>query len=154
MGPTDNKMARALLPAIVAMACLLATAIAVNAVVALAHATPRVGDIVAFAPSAIEPEGETRSLLVHRQGQPDCVLDLKDIRHSGGSVVVENEVRGKTSGFRVHWAGDRTSAGTGDCGNDAELIVDQRDLDMLALSAGGYGVDPKSVPIFTSDVTD
>jgi hypothetical protein len=154
MGPTDNKIARVLLPALVAVACVLATTIGVRAIVAIAHATPHVGDIVAFVPLSTEPEGETTHLLVRRPDRSDCVLDLKIIRRSGGSLVVENEIPGQTAAFHVHWAGDRTSEGTGNCGNDADLIVDRRDLDILALSAGGYGVDLKSVPIFISDVTN
>jgi hypothetical protein len=154
MGPTDNKMARVLLPALVAVACGLATTIGVRAIVAIAQATPHVGDIVAFVPLSEEPEGETAHLLVHRSDRSDCVLDLKIIRHSGGSLVVENEIPGQSTAFHVHWAGDRTSEGRGNCGSDADLIVNHHDLDILALSAGGYGVGFKSVPIFASDITN
>ena len=49
MRETDDGMARALLPAVVATACALAASAVVYATVALTHAKPHVGDIVAFA---------------------------------------------------------------------------------------------------------
>jgi hypothetical protein len=142
-------------PAIVAVACVLATAIAVNAIVALARASPHIGDIVAFVPSSEPQSDETTRLAVHRQNRSECVLDLDVLRRSGGSMIIETESTSEPGGgFGVHWAGLRTSEGPGDCGAGADLTVDHRDLDILALSAGGYGVGRKRLPILTGDISN
>jgi hypothetical protein len=52
--------------------------------------------------------------------------------------------------FRVHWAGQRTSSDTGNCGDHADLILDGMELDLLALSAGGYGTDQKRMPFLVN----
>lgn len=151
MSMPDRNAARAMPPAIIAAACLLTVCIAVNAVAGLASATPRVGDIVAFIPSPIEPmDGDIR-LLVRRLDQFGCVLDLGVLRQSGGSLVVETKIGGNDAGgFGVHWAGPRTSADSSNCGSDADLIVDHRDLDILAVAADGYGMGFKPATILTA----
>jgi hypothetical protein len=154
MSTLHQKAARAMAPAIVTVACVLAIAVAANAIVAFARATPHVGDIVAFTPTDAVLDEESMRLIVHRMGRSDCVLDLGVVRRAGGSIIVETEPVGQAGGFRVHWAGRRTSNDTGDCGGDAELTVAQRDLDTLALSAGGYGVGPKRMPIITGDISN
>jgi hypothetical protein len=154
MYPPKRNTARAMRPAIVAAACLLTAAVAVNAIVALTHASPHLGDIVAFAPSATVPSGDGTRLVVRRKGQTDCVLDLAVLRRSGGSLVVDTEIVGDTGGFGAHWAGPRTSDAVGNCGGDAELLVDHTDLDILAMSAGGYGIGPKRMPINTGDASN
>ena len=151
--PTIAKKAvRAIAPTIVAAACVLGVLFVVNKIVDLARGTPHVGDILAFVPSTTEPGESGTRLLVHRRNQFGCVLDLNVIRRSGGSLIVETEAGGGAGNFRVHWAGDRTSAGTENCGIDADLIVDRSDLNILALSAGGYGVAPKPMPVLTGDI--
>ena len=148
-----NEMAvRALRPAIIVTACVLVAIIAMHKVTELARATPRVGDILAFVPSPVVPSDEDTNLLVDRQDQFGCVLDLNVLRRSGGSLIVETEIGGDARNFRVHWAGSRTSDNTANCGGNADLIIDRRDLDILALSAGGYGVGRKRMPVFTGDV--
>jgi hypothetical protein len=148
----DKHAARALLPAIVVTACGLAAIISVSTIADLEHASPHPGDILAFTPSAtIAPADQNTRLLVHRQDRYGCVLDLDVLRQSGGSLIVETEIGGDGRNFRVHWAGARTSADTGNCGSDADLIVDRHDLDVVALSAGGYGVGRKRMPIIISD---
>jgi hypothetical protein len=148
-----NKIAaRALRPMIVVVTCLVIAGGAVIRVVQSVRITPHVGDILAFVPSPVVSADDDARLLVHRQNQFGCVLDLSVLRHSGGSLIVETEIGGGASNFRVHWAGQRTSADTGNCGSDADLVVDRRELNVLALSAGGYGVGSKRVPIFTGGV--
>ena len=55
----------------------------------------------------------------------------------GGSLVVESLAE---DGYRVHWAGIRTSRGSGDCGAARDLLISRPDLDQLASAAGGFGV--------------
>jgi hypothetical protein len=139
MSSLKHNAIRAMRPAIVAVGCMLATAIAVNAIVTMVRASPHIGDIVAFAPSAEAQSDETTRLVVHRQNLSEC-------------VIIETESAAQPGGFAVHWAGARTSEDARNCGGDADLTVDHRDLDILALSAGGYGVGRKRLPILTGDV--
>ncbi len=115
----------------------------------MAHVRPHVGDIVSFAPSTDQQTGESIRLIVHRSGQFGCVLDLAVLRRSGGSLVVESQVA-EAGSFRVHWAGERTSSDTANCGPDADLILDGQEMDLLAAGAGGYGAEPKRLPTFTN----
>jgi hypothetical protein len=87
-----------------------------------------------------------------RQDQFGCVLDLSVLRRSGGNLVVETEIGGNARNFGVHWAGGCTSDNTANCGGNVDLIIDRRDLDILALSAGGYGIGRKRMPLPTGDV--
>ncbi len=45
--------------------------------------------------------------------------------------------------YRVHWAGLRTSSGSGDCGKAADLVLSRTDLQKLANTAGGFGIGPR-----------
>jgi hypothetical protein len=148
-----NEMAvRALRPAIVVTACALVAIIALHKITERMRASPRVGDILAFAPSAVAPNGDDTRLLVDRPDRFGCVLDLNVLRRTGGSLIVETEIGGDARHFRVHWAGGRTSGDTANCGGTADLIIDRSDLDILALTAGGFGVGPTPMPVFTSDI--
>jgi hypothetical protein len=146
----NEKLSRALVPPVVGAVCVLGLVTTVNVVSKLTH---HLGDIVAFTASKRIPAGESTRLLVHRQNQYGCVLDLNTLRRSGGSLIVENQLgTGRT--FRVHWAGPHSSAGTADCGAQADLIVEKHDLDILALAAGGYGVGRHHTPFSTADLHD
>ena len=154
MSSLNHNAVRAMRPAIVAVGCMLATATAVNAIVTMVRASPHVGDIVAFVPSAEAQSDETTRLVVHRQNRSECVLDLHVLRRSGGSMIVETESAAEQGGFAVHWAGARTSDDARNCGGNVDLAVDHRDLDILALAAGGYGVGRKRLPVLTGDVSN
>jgi hypothetical protein len=152
MRTTNNRAGHAVQTAIAGAAGVLASALALSVILRLAQTTPHVGDIVAFVPSSAARANEGAPLLVHRQDQFGCVLDLNVLRRSGGSLIVEAQAGAGVGGFRVHWAGVRTSDDPGNCGSEAELTVDRLDLDALSLSAGGYGVGPKRSPLFTASM--
>lgn len=143
MRSITTKTARALLQITFAATGVVAVAMGINALLEFIHAVPRVGDIVAFTLTSPQYGDEDTRLIVRRQDQFGCVLDMGVLRDYGGSIVVESQIGSDGKGFRVHWAGDHTSAGASNCGNEAELIVDQHDMDVLALTAGGYGIGPK-----------
>jgi hypothetical protein len=146
------KAARALLPLLVGAITVFAAAFALTVIVRFAQNTPQVGDIVAFVPSTTSPAGEGVRLLVHRPDHSGCLLDLGVVRRSGGSLVVETRLDTEAGSFGVHWAGARTSNDPGDCGGDANLIVDRLDLDILSASAAGYLVGPHPGPVPANDV--
>jgi hypothetical protein len=153
MRTSNKKTARTLGPAIIATTAVVTAALALNILARLAQTTPHVGDIVAFPASTIRSYDDGTRLLVHRQDQFGCVLDLNVLRRSGGSLVLETRFGGEISSFRAHWAGARTSDDPGNCGSDAELVLDRLDLDALALAARGYGIHPAyGAPVFTSDI--
>jgi hypothetical protein len=150
--PAPNQtVARMLIPVMIGAGCMIAALAAVNAIAAMAGLTPNIGDIVSYAPSRDDPRvADGARLIVHRMGQFGCVLDLDILRRSGGSLVVEAQLVDAPGKFRVHWAGERTSADAGNCGEQADLILDRRMLDLLALSAAGYGVGQKRLPVFVN----
>jgi hypothetical protein len=153
MRTSNKKTARNLGPAIIASTAVVTAALALNVLARLVQTTPHVGDIIAFPASAIRFYDDTTRLLVHRQDQFGCVLDLNVLHRSGGSLVLETRLSGEMSSFRTHWAGARTSDDPGNCGSDAELVLDRLDLDILAVAAHGYGIHPThGAPVFTSDI--
>jgi hypothetical protein len=150
MRPTNGTTAHILLPAIVGLGCVLITLGAVNAIAAMTHLSPHIGDIISFSASATQPAQDGTRLIVHRQDQFGCVLDLNVLRQSGGSLVVESQDV-MAGGFSVHWAGERTAADGGNCGDSSDLILDRRELDILALGAGGYGTGLKRLPVVVNE---
>jgi hypothetical protein len=150
MSPTNDVMARILIPTIACLSCIVVAFSAVNAIAAMAQIRPHIGDIVTFTVAADHVTDDATRLIVHRPGQFGCILDLSVLRHSGGSFVIESQVSEATGSFRVHWAGPRTSADTANCGGDTDLILDGQELDILAFSAGGYGAGSKRMPIFVN----
>jgi hypothetical protein len=150
MPPTNDIMARILIPTIACLSCIVLAFSAVNAIAALAHIRPHIGDIVTFAASADQGTEDATRLIVHRPGQFGCILDLSVLRHSGGSFVIESQFTEATGSYRVHWAGPHTSADTANCGGDTDLILDGQELDILALSAGGYGAGSRHLPVIVN----
>jgi hypothetical protein len=146
----NDNTARFLFPAIAGLGCIIVALTAVHAIAAMAHIRPHIGDIVAFTASVDTPTEDGTRLIVHRPNQFGCILDLSVLRQSGGSLVVESQVADTSGSFRVHWAGQRTSADTANCGTHADLVLDGQELDILALSAGGYGAGPKTLPMLVS----
>lgn len=145
MRQRNDTTIRILLPAAMALGFAVLASTAVSAIAAM-HLSPRIGDIVTFTPSQVQPIEDGNRLIVHRPDQFGCVLDLGTLNQSGGSLVVESEIAGSAGSFRVHWAGERTSTDTANCGEDADLILDRQALDLLAVSGGGYGADHKHLP--------
>jgi hypothetical protein len=149
---SNDKIARLLLPVGVGAACSYMLLTAMSGYATLTNAKPHVGDIVSFAASRDEPaEGGTR-LIVHRPGQYDCVLDLNTLRHSGGSLMIEGELTDEAGHYRAHWAGERTTTDSSNCGQSTDLILDAGDLDTIAASAGGYGASKKRLPVAIKEV--
>ena len=68
---------------------------------------------------------------MHRSGQFGCVLDLNVLRQVGGSLIVEAKLGTGQDTWQLHWAGERTSSDTANCGNDAELILNAADVRLL-----------------------
>jgi hypothetical protein len=137
MRTTDKPFQGVQAPAIlVALAAL-----SLSAAAAAARMQPpalQLGDIVAFAPASAPGTTAGGRLLVHRPGQFGCVLDLRVLRRSGGSLVVDGKLTAAgPDTWRLHWAGGRTSRDPADCGPEAELILNAEDIRMLAASGRG-----------------
>lgn len=116
---------------------------------------PALGDMIVFArmpPDRVPPDRGGWTLLV----APDavagralstgpCVFDPNEMASGGGSLIVEGREDTSPPRFRVHWSGQRTARGQGDCGATADLTLNRYDLQRLANAAGGFGVKPASV---------
>ena len=104
---------------------------------------PKVGDIVSFEPlDPISRDMRARLPAMPADGKPNvaCVLDVRTMHASGGSVVIESREPGTGFNYRVHWAGPRSSNDGADCGASADLLLNLEDIEVLAMAAGGYGV--------------
>ena len=57
-------------------------------------------------------------------GQPGvaCVMDVQTIHANGGSVIIEAREPRAAFGYRVHWAGARSSDDGTNCGSTADLL--------------------------------
>jgi hypothetical protein len=107
---------------------------------------PGVGDIIQFDPQGYMPLDIHTQVEAARVDASGCVLDLESIHQRGGSLVVEQRYLGDGSArYRVHWSGQQSANGAGDCGRDADLTLDDTNLDLLAMAAGGWGVGHKHV---------
>ena len=104
---------------------------------------PKVGDIVAFDPlDSISRDMHARLTAMSAGGQSGvaCVLDVRAMHAGGGSMIIEAREPRTSFGYRVHWAGARSSNDGADCGSSADLLVNLEDIEVLAMAAGGYGV--------------
>lgn len=107
---------------------------------------PAVGDIVRFDPQSYLPLDLHTQVTATRADARGCVLDLEALHRNGGSFVVEQ--RSPVSAnprYRVHWAGSRSAEGAADCGREADLMLDDTNLDLLAMAAGGWGIGHKHI---------
>ena len=107
---------------------------------------PKVGDIVSFDPlEAFGRDMRARVEAMPADQQPGiaCVLDVRVMHAVGGSVVIEARNQEAPGGYRVHWAGVRSSDESADCGASADLLVNRDDIEILAMAAGGYGVSAR-----------
>jgi hypothetical protein len=134
-----------------AAAALVAIALADLSVHLADMFSPRLGDIARFSPDW--PADGLSRVVAHGLkrdggGTPGhwraCTLDSAAMASGGGSLVVEAE-EPRFGGFRVHWAGGATSAGTADCGEAADLLVGRRDLMGLIGAAGGDGLEQSAL---------
>jgi len=110
---------------------------------------PRVGDMIVFAPQ--HGDGDTWQLQVATTSVSGrdwkagpCVFDPNEMSADGGSLVIESREEANPPRFQLHWAGQHTAKGAGDCGGSADLTLDRYDLQRLANAAGGFGVKPRA----------
>lgn len=106
---------------------------------------PRNGDIIAFAPVRGDPVAAQPNVVAQRAGRSPaafCILDPRVMLQSGGSLIVEAASFTGGRGYRVHWAGGRTSAANTDCGQSAELQLTLGDVTALTLAADGQADHP------------
>lgn len=104
---------------------------------------PRVGDIVTFDPlDSMSHDMKARISAIPAGERPGvaCVLDVQAMHAGGGSVIIESRQPVTGYGLRVHWAGARSANDSTNCGSSADLLVNQEDIEVLAMAAGGFGV--------------
>lgn len=104
---------------------------------------PKVGDIISFDPLAsMSLDMRARVTAIPAGNAPGvaCALDVRTIHANGGSMIIEGREPRINFGYRVHWAGARSSTDGTDCGSSADLMVNLEDIEVLATAAGGWGV--------------
>ncbi len=106
---------------------------------------PRVGDMIVFVPAA--PDADSWQLTVSTTvvngrdpAAGPCVFDPNEMSVKGGSLIIEAREDASPPRFQLHWAGQRTAKGAGDCGQAADFSLDRTDLQRLANAAGGFGM--------------
>lgn len=143
------------MPALTLVATILITACVGGTFVQhLEQFGPQVGAIVVFKPGTQRMDlwhisastggnvsADPTSVAVPRA----CTLSPSAMARDGGSLVVEARRMTSPPIYRVHWAGLRTSDGSGDCGKEADLILSRTGLQKLANTAGGYGAGAKLI---------
>jgi hypothetical protein len=126
---------------------LLTACLATMCFLQLEEFGPQIGAIVVFKPGIQSLDlwqlsvstGDTIGTAPARA----CTLSPGVMATGGGSLVVEARQMTTPPIYRVHWAGQRTSDGSADCGKQADLILSRTDLQKLANTAGGFG--PKTL---------
>ena len=111
---------------------------------------PKVGDIISFDPlETLSRDMNVTITATRSNAQPGahaeatCVLNIGAMHAGGGSAIIEARLPQTSSGYRVHWAGPHGGDSVGDCGASADLLLNQEDIETLAMAAGGYGVSSR-----------
>lgn len=147
MRASDRKPTRIFLPIAIPAVVSAFVAVAAPVVGAMSSPSPRVGDIIKFSADGSTEKGDR--IPVHRRDRFACVLDLGQMRQSGGSLVVEARIPGAEPAYRLHWAGTHTSADAADCGTSADLVVGARDVRALTATISEFATSETGVPIYS-----
>ena len=110
---------------------------------AIGEIGPKVGEIVAFEPRepiASDMKVRIEAMRVDGGSRVGCVLDIRAMHDGGGSIIIESRQPMTNHGIRVHWAGARSANDDMNCGTSADLLLNQDDIEVLAMAAGGFGV--------------
>jgi len=111
---------------------------------------PRVGDMIVFVPTQGDVDSWQLAVATTAVSGRDaavgpCVFDPNTMSAGGGSLVIESRQDASPPRFLLHWAGQHTANGPGDCGATADVMLDRYDLQRLANAAGGFGVKPTAL---------
>jgi len=132
-------------PVLLAAAMTLLSVLgAVDLVRAVAALGPGVGDVITFESGQGAALDMDARLDVVRTDQTACQLDVAAIGRAGGSLVVEQRQPGQPRLYQAHWSGPGTSPNGADCGQSADLLLKDADMEVLAMAAGGYGLERKT----------
>jgi hypothetical protein len=130
------------------LAALLASSVAVVSAARTIDIAPKTGDILVFRPGApMPPEWEFAAVPISGQLPVSCSLRPDVMAAGGGSLVVEQRFANRRM-YRVHWAGQRTTTGTADCGSAADLLISRLDLQLLINAVGGVGIEHRTTISF------
>jgi hypothetical protein len=111
---------------------------------------PQIGDMIVFVPSPGDGDSwqlqvATSAVSGRDQTAGPCVFDPNVMSAAGGSLVIEAREEVSPPRFQLHWAGQHTAKGRGDCGGTLDVTLDRYDLQRLANAAGGFGVRPTAI---------
>jgi hypothetical protein len=129
----------------IALACMVGT---IGLLHQVGELGPKVGDIVSFDPvesMSRDMKAQVAATPVDNRRGGSCVLDVKTMHANGGSLIIEARQPQTQPSFRVHWSGGASSTGGTNCGSSTDLLLNQDDIEVLAMAAGGFGVLAKKL---------
>ena len=141
----DNSFLAAILMLIAG--ALLTVTTGIWAMQELEQFGPSVGSVIVFKPDKAASEqwsvdgaivDSVRAGLTDAFHDRHCVLSPSVMAREGGSFVIEARRLSTPPLYRVHWAGGHTSSTPGDCGMQADLVLERSGLMRLANMAGGF----------------
>jgi hypothetical protein len=121
--------------------CVLAIIAMMSVVVMLRvvdHFRPRVGDMISFYPIKPSPPDTETKLEVspaESSSATPCTLDVRAMRMSGGSLIIEAMRADSRFPYRVHWAGGPTSDAQTSCGTSVEVMLSPEEIGVLKMAA-------------------
>ena len=128
-----------------ALACMVGT---IGLLHQVAEFGPKVGDIITFDPldsMSRDMKAQITAVPTNARQGAICILDVRAMHATGGSVIIEARLSQPQPGFRVHWAGASSSDGGDNCGTSADLLLERQDVEILAMAAGGFGVSARKL---------
>jgi hypothetical protein len=69
-----------------------------------------------------------------------CVLDVRIMHANGGSLIIEARQPQTRPRFRTRWARGTSSIDGANCGSSTDPLLNQDDIEVPAMAAGGFGV--------------
>jgi hypothetical protein len=112
-----------------------------------------VGDIIAFQAGGSAPRrlrSEVQAFVADigdpAQPQASCLMNVRTMLETGGSMVVEAIDLTEPVSYRVHWAGGPTGSDNTACARKSDLIVRRDVLITLIAAASGFSTGGPAQP--------
>lgn len=134
-----GNFSRLLVPVVVGAGSMYILLSAMDAVAEWRNERIQVGDIVGFGAAGTIPVTNETRLYAVKEDRSDCTLDMSVLHRFGGSFVVTAKGASADEPVLVHWSGQRTAEGAGNCGSKASLLVDTDGFEILRSEAASYG---------------
>ncbi len=148
MTPTNDHKSSDLYTVLAGMGvvCLVGIMLVANLYRLANELGPQLGELITFDPTRPASSDTHAGITALRLGDASavpCVLDVRVMLASGGSLLIDATPFDPTRPVRAHWIGARTSDGATDCGTAADLLLSRSDIGALTFAANGAGFTAK-----------